>query len=45
MTNILIKTPENELKNAFVMKLNEQSLNIFKITLHSANPAEDSKAA
>ena len=31
-----MKTPKNELKNVFVMKLNAQSLNSKKTILHSA---------
>ena len=33
-----MKILENELKNVFVMKLNEQSLKIYKTALHSAKP-------
>ena len=39
MAEIIMKTSKNELKNVFVMKLNAQSLNIYKIALH---PAETS---
>ena len=38
MAKKLIKTPENELKNVFVMKLNELSLNTYKVTLNPAKP-------
>ena len=34
MAEIIMKTSRNELKNVFVMKLSEQSLNINKIALH-----------
>ena len=33
-----MKTSENELKNVVNIKLNEQSLNIYEITLHPAEP-------
>ena len=39
MGKILMKTSENELKNMFVLKVNAQSLNIYKIILHPAKPA------
>ena len=37
MAKMLVKTSENELKTVFVMKLNANSLKIYKTTLHSAN--------
>ena len=38
MAPMLMKGSEIDLKNVFGMKLNAQSLNIYKITLHSAKP-------
>ena len=35
---MLMKIPQDELKNVFAMKLNVQSLRIYKTTLHSAKP-------
>ena len=33
---MLVKTPKNELKNELFMKMNPQSLNVYKTTLVSA---------
>ena len=38
MAKKLMKTSENKLNNVFVMKLNAQSLNIYKVTLNPAKP-------
>ena len=38
MAKMLTKTSKHELKNVFVMKLNAQNLNMYKITLPPAKP-------
>ena len=39
---MLVKTPENEVKNVFVMKLNAQSLRICKLCIHQNRFIEES---